>query len=167
MSIKVAGKQPNSNMCFVCGLKNSFGLKAEFFELENGDLVAVFRPAQEHQGYPGRLHGGLSATILDETIGRAITCKNKDIWGVTIDFSVRFRRPVPLDEELRVAARVVKDERRGFEGTGEILTADGQIAVEGRGRYLKMELEKIADFDHESAGWQVYPKDTDYDSFDL
>ena len=92
--IKVTRKQPNSKMCFVCGLGNNSGLKSQFYELETGELLAIFRPTTDHQGYPGRLHGGLAATILDETIGRAIVLKHSDnIWGVTLEFSMRLRKP--------------------------------------------------------------------------
>jgi uncharacterized protein (TIGR00369 family) len=161
-------KQPNSKMCFVCGLDNSFGLKTRFYELDDGQLMALFRPANEHQGYPGRLHGGIAATILDETIGRAIMLSCSDaIWGVTLDFSMKLRKPVPLDKEITVLARIVKDGRRSFEGEGEIILADGKVAVEGRGRYLKMDIDKIADFDHQGDEWQVIPMAEDPETVDL
>lgn len=168
MQVKVSKKQPNAKMCFVCGMENSFGLKSRFYELENGELMALFQPAQEHQGYPGRLHGGLAATILDETIGRAIMLNySENIWGVTIDFSVRFRKPVPLDGEVRVISRIVSDGRRTFEGEGEIVLADGTVAIEGKGKYLKMDIEKIADFDHEGDEWQVVSCSEDPEAVDL
>lgn len=154
--IKISRKQPNSKMCFVCGLENSSGLKSRFYELETGELLAIFRPTVDHQGYPGRLHGGLAATILDETIGRAIILKHTDnIWGVTLEFSMRLRKPIPLDSDVRVRTRVTKENKRFFEGSGEILLADGSVAVEGEGRYMKMDIEKIADFDIEEQMWEV------------
>lgn len=67
---KVTKKQHNSKMCFVCGLKNVAGLKASFYETEDGALVATFTPAAVHQSYPGRLHGGIASTILDTAPGR-------------------------------------------------------------------------------------------------
>ena len=77
MPQKVTAKQHNSKMCFVCGLKNSSGLHASFYEIEGDQLVALFTPCNEHQGYPDRMHGGLAATILDETIGRAMNINQK------------------------------------------------------------------------------------------
>ncbi len=143
-------------MCFVCGIDNKFGLKSRFFEMENGELLGLFHPAVEHQGYPGRLHGGLAATILDETIGRAIMVRHQgDIWGVTIDFSVKYRKPVPLDTELRVVSRIIKESRRSFEGTGEILLADGTVAIQGTGRYLKVDIDSVAEMDVEGEEWFV------------
>lgn len=155
MQVRVKNKQENSKMCLVCGLKNPFGLQASFYELENEEVLAIFTPSEEHQSYPGRLHGGIATAVLDETIGRAIMLTHRDLWGVTIDMNVRFRQPVPLDEELRVVGRITKDTRRIFEGSGEILLSDNSVAVEGRGRYIKLPLENIADFDVAEQEWRV------------
>ncbi len=149
-------------MCFVCGTENSFGLKSRFYELEDGQLMAIFQPSEEHQGYPGRLHGGIAATILDETIGRAIMLKHSsNIWGVTVDFSMKLRKPVPMEGEIRVLARIVSECNRSFQGEGEILLDNGQIAVQGMGKYLKMDIDKIADFDHQGDAWQVIREEED------
>ena len=165
---KVTAKQPNSKMCLVCGLKNPFGLHTSFYELDNGELMAVFKPKEEHQSYPGRLHGGIISTILDEAMGRAIMNHSEGaIWGVTIDLQVRFKKPVPLDEELRVIGRITKDTSRYFEGTGELLLEDGTVAAEGHGKYLKAPLEKIADFDVEAQEWGVVQSGDDPESFTL
>jgi acyl-coenzyme A thioesterase PaaI-like protein len=161
MEHKVTAKQHNSKMCFVCGLKNEFGLHASFFEIEGDQLVALFTPCEEHQGYPGRMHGGLAATILDETIGRALMITTEEAWGVTAEFSVRYKKPVPLDQELRVIGRITRDTRRIFEGTGEILLPDGEIAVEGSGKYIKLPLNEIADFDYEEQDWKTVPDEDD------
>jgi acyl-coenzyme A thioesterase PaaI-like protein len=151
-------------MCLVCGLQNQLGLKTAFYELENEELVGIFTPIDEHQSYPGRLHGGISASILDETIGRAIMMRagDEDIWGVTMQFSSRYKKPVPLNEELRVVGRITKETRLVFEGTGEILLEDGTVAVEGQGKYLKMTLDKISgDVNPEHLDWRVVPSSND------
>ncbi|MGW8287383.1 MAG: PaaI family thioesterase [Desulfobulbales bacterium] len=168
MRHKVTGKQPNSKMCLVCGLKNPFGLLTAFYELDNNELLAVFRPRQEHQSYPGRLHGGIISTILDETIGRAIMMHSTgEVWGVTIDLQVRFKKPVPLDQELRVVGRITNDSSRFFEGTGELLLEDGTVAAEAHGKYLKAPLDKIADFDVETQEWGVIKSEDDPEEVDL
>ena len=167
MRHRVTAKQENSKMCLVCGLKNPFGLKAAFYELENDELLAIFRPSEEHQSYPGRLHGGIATAILDETIGRAILMKDRDVWGVTINFSTRYRRPIPLDEEIRVIGRIDRITHRHFEGSGEILLKDGMVAVEGKGKFIKLPLAEIADFDAEEQEWRVTtsPNDPEYVTF--
>lgn len=164
MRYRVRAKQENSKMCLVCGLKNPFGLHSSFYELENNELLAIFKPMKEHQSYPGRLHGGIATAVLDETIGRAILIKNQDIWGVTIEFATRYRKPVPLTEEIRVIGRITNEAPRYFEGTGEILLGDGSVAIEGHGKFIKLPLEKIADFDFEEQEWKVtpFPNDPEY-----
>jgi len=156
-------------MCFLCGLKNSFGLKGQFFELENNELVCIFKPSNEHQSYPGRMHGGIATAVLDETIGRAIMMKHKDVefWGVTIEFTTRFKKPIPLDEELRVVGRIISETSRTFEGTGELLLPNGEIAATGFGKYLRMPLNKIADFDPIEQEWKVESSEKDPKEIEL
>ena len=168
MICKVTGKQPNSKMCFVCGLKNKFGLNASFYETNNNELVALFKPCQEHQGYPGRLHGGIAAAILDETIGRTITTgKDNEIWGVTLEFNIKYKKPIPLDEEIKVVAKLTFEDKRLFEGTGKIMLSDGKIAATAEGKYLKLPIEKIADFDKDANEWKVVELETDPENIEI
>lgn len=149
-------------MCFVCGLKNPFGLKAELYELENRDIVCLFTPCEEHQSYPGRLHGGIATAVLDEVIGRAILAHHEEeVWGVTMEFTTRFKKPIPLDAELRVVGRITSETSRTFEGSGEILLPDGSVAVSGSGIYLRTPLSRITSFNAEQEEWRVIEKDTD------
>lgn len=162
MSKKITRKQPNSKMCLVCGLKNPGGLHASFYELETGELVGLFTARDEHQSYPGRVHGGMITAMLDETIGRAIMGSNpEEFWAVTAEFVTRYRKPVPLGVELRVVGRVVSQEGRVVNGTGEIVLPDGEVAATGEGRYVKLPLDKIADFDADEQEWRVTPLPTD------
>lgn len=142
---KVLGTQNVSRMCTVCGRDNESSLKGRFLELEGGELLGVFTPLAEHQGYPGRLHGGIASTMLDETIGRSINILDPTVWGVTVELSVRFRKPVPLAGETRVLARITRDSRRLFEGSGEIVLPDGTVAVEAFGKYMKLPIEDIVE----------------------
>ena len=155
-------------MCLVCGLKNPYGLKASFYEIDTGELVSVFTPTHVHQSYPGRLHGGITTALLDETIGRAIMNRKSDaMWGVTVEFTTKFKKPVPLNQELRVVGRITTESSRFFEGTGEILLPDGEIAASGFGKYMKLPLEKIAEFDAAEQEWQVTQNDNDPKQIDL
>ena len=167
MKHKVRKKHQNSKHCFVCGLKNDFGIKAGFYELENNELVATFTPCEMHQSYPGRLHGGISTAILDETIGRAIMIEHSEIWGVTVELNIKFKRPVPYDVELRVVGRITEQNKRFFFGTGELILPDGKIAVTASGKYMKLPLEKISDWDHDEEEWLVVPKETDPTEIEL
>lgn len=153
MRRNVVAAQNVSRMCLVCGIENVAGLHGRFLELDDGELLGIFEPRQEHQGYPGRLHGGIASAILDETIGRAITIPHPDTWGVTAELTVRFKRPIPLAGPIRAVGRIAKDTSRLFEGTGEILLEDGSIAASASGKYVKLALEAIADPAFRETDW--------------
>jgi acyl-coenzyme A thioesterase PaaI-like protein len=161
MKLKVIKKQKTSRMCMVCGQENKFSLKASFYELENEEVVALFRPLQEHQSYPGRMHGGIAGAILDETIGRAIFIKDENTWGVTAELNLKFHKPIPLDEELKVVARITMDSRRIYEGKGEILLPNGDIAISASGKYVKIALDKITEIRDENEIWETILSDND------
>ena len=52
MKYKVLKKQNSSKTCLVCGVKNDLGLKARFYQLENGELASIFNSKEFHQSYP-------------------------------------------------------------------------------------------------------------------
>ena len=157
-------KQPNSYHCVVCGVRNDAGLKVDFYDTVDDEgtpeVEARFTARAIHQGYPGRLHGGLATGVLDETIGRAVNAGNNDgdptVWGVAIGLSPRFHRPVPLDVELTARGRLTRERRSLFEGTGEIYLPDGSVAVSVTGKFMRLPLDEISGIDPEELGWQVY-----------
>jgi uncharacterized protein (TIGR00369 family) len=156
MKHKILRKQHISKMCFVCGEKNDFGLHARFYETDNNELAALMVPSEQHQGYPGRMHGGIAATILDETIARSI-CNGKDeqLWGVTMELKTRFRKPIPIGQELKVIGRVTIEGTRTFEGTGEIILPNGDVAVSAEGKYIKLTIDKIASEQFSDEEWFI------------
>ena len=77
------------------------------------------------------------------------------MWGVTVEFTIKYKKPIPLDVEIRVIGRITNDTGRFFEGNGEVLLPGGEIAATGAGKYLKLPLERIADFDAAEQEWKV------------
>lgn len=148
-------KQPNSRMCFVCGIENPIGLHLKFYTDDEGRCIARFRPKPEHQGYPGQLHGGIISTLLDETMGRVLTSQN--IWAVTGRLEVRFSRPVPLDEELTIVGEVIRNRSRVYEARGEIRLADDTVLAEGSGTYVRIPDERVEEARSALDFWQVLP----------
>lgn len=144
MKYKVINKQYTSRHCFVCGEENKYGVGAKFYELENGEVAGIFKSPMEHSGYPGRMHGGIASALIDEAIGRAILVTDPNAFAVTLELSTQFKKPVPVCKELRVIGRLTSISDRVFEGTGEIILENGEIAVTGSAKYLKMSLEKIS-----------------------
>lgn len=152
MKHKIIKRQYISRNCFVCGIENEAGLKAKFYETASGEVIGIVTPLSHHQSYPGRVHGGVSSALLDEVIGRAVSVgQNENIWGVTLELNLKYRKPVQYDQEIKVIGRVTNDMGRMFTGTAEIILPDGQTAVSAEGRYLKQSAEKISGDDCEDS----------------
>ena len=95
----MAERPDPARFCFGCGAENPRGLALEF-RLEHGRAVAEFAPADYLQGYPGFVHGGVVATMLDEAMSWA--AYGQGIWAMTARLTMRFRKSVPLNEPLVV-----------------------------------------------------------------
>lgn len=143
--IKLSGisKQNSSTGCFVCGVHNEHSLKARFYHLGGGTLTAAFNTLDQHQSYPGVLHGGIAAAILDEVMGRTILSLDDSIWGVTIELNMKYRKPLPTEETLYAKAILTEDKNRYFVCSGAIILPDGSPAVTATGKFMKRSIDQI------------------------
>ena len=157
MKVRVVKKQNQARYCIVCGMENPFGLHARFYDLEDGGLAGFCRADSLHQSYPGRVHGGIISSLLDESIGRVIQVSEPDTWAVTTRMQVRFRKPVPYGEDLLMMAYLTKNGRRLFSAVGKLYLRDGTLAAEASGEYMKLPIASIADMDEHGRDWMLYP----------
>lgn len=153
--IGVRDAQNISKMCLVCGEENPYSLRAQFLNLEDGRICAQFVANEVHQSYPGRVHGGIISAILDETIGRAVQVAQPQVFGVTIELNVRFRKPVPFGAPIKVIAQITEQKRRFFIGEGKLYLEDGSVAAQATGRYMQMDVDSIAEGGLNDDNWRV------------
>ena len=125
--------------CFVCGHRNPYGLHL-FFRLEHNSIVADFQPREEHQGFPGVVHGGIVAAVLDEALGRTSVLGENREWTMTGRLEVRYRRYVPYGPLLRVRATLDSERRRALQASGVLTLADDEdtVLAEGHGTFLPL-----------------------------
>ena len=147
-----------AHYCFGCGRHNPFGMHLEFERAGDG-VVASYTTRREDQGFPGMLHGGLLALLLDEAMGWALYADR--IFAVTARMETRFRRPATLDEALTVRGRITRNRGRRIEVAGEVIDAGGACLVEASGLFLRMrpdaEASALARFQSEfgsGAAWR-------------
>jgi len=124
--------------CWGCG-DTPFGLELPQPEVEGEELYEAYLHFDErHQGGPGITHGGLVAAVLDEACGLLATWYRFPT--VTARIFVRYRRPVPINTELMVRARVESSSGRRIRVRGELLDGDEPLA-EARAAFLHVPLE--------------------------
>ena len=125
--------------CFVCGQRNPFGLRL-VFRVEEKSIVADFQPREEHQGFPGIVHGGIVAAVLDEALGRTSLLGNNLEWTMTGRLELRYRRSVPYGPLLRVRAMLETERRRVLQARGVLTLADNEqvVLAEATGTFLPL-----------------------------
>jgi acyl-coenzyme A thioesterase PaaI-like protein len=126
--------------CFACGRQNESGLNLTF-RREGDRILADYQPRERFQGFPGVLHGGVLATMLDETMSRTGAMRQE--WLMTGKLEIRYRRPAPVDQPLRVWGQILRERRGAIDATGAVELLDGTVLAEGRGMFLRLP-EKVA-----------------------
>jgi acyl-coenzyme A thioesterase PaaI-like protein len=149
-------KQANSRLCFVCGLENPVGLHLSFYETGPGEVTVDFTPPEHYQGYPGVLHGGIVASILDETAGRAHMGAFPPRFMFTAKLEVKYRRNVPIGQPLKIIGKAGKTRGRLAESWSGIYDQQGDLLAEAN--VLLVDVPDPPDpVELEATGWKVYP----------
>jgi acyl-coenzyme A thioesterase PaaI-like protein len=150
-------KQANSRHCFVCGVENPFGLHLKFYEEEPGRVSAEIIVPAHFQGYPGVVHGGIIAAMLDEVSGRTMLRGNPPRWMVTAKLGIRYRKPVPNEKNIYLEGRAKEDNGKVAVVTGTIFDVDRTVLAEAEAVMVNLpeKLSSVAAFGPED--WKVYP----------
>lgn len=124
-------RQPSSRTCFVCGRDNPIGLKVRWDNHpEEGEIRAEVTVAPDFNGYPGIVHGGILAALLDETAGRTVLLDGDfDALMVTAKLEVSYRVPTPTGTPLVVVGRLVRRGVARAEAQAEVRLADGTVTA--------------------------------------
>jgi len=150
-------KQPNSRHCFACGVENSQGLRLAFYELSPDEVEAEYTIPEHFQGYPGVAHGGIVATMLDETLGRATMLGEGDHFMVTAKLTIHYRQPVPIGQPIRLVGRVTRRRGRVATAEGELRLADGTLAAQAEAMLVDFPKVNPSEEQLEALGWRVWP----------
>ncbi|WP_250300072.1 PaaI family thioesterase [Streptomyces sp. NBC_01387] len=106
---------------------------------DDGSVTATTTLGLPYQGPPGYVHGGVSALLLDHTLGVA------NHWGgpsgMTAELTLRYHRPTPLFEPLTVTGRQTSVDGRKISTAGAI-TAAGKVCVSAEGLFIAVQPER-------------------------
>ncbi|MCG3146922.1 MAG: hypothetical protein PCFJNLEI_00357 [Verrucomicrobiae bacterium] len=88
--------------CVVCSPTNPVGMQLHPDLRADGSVAAVFPCAAVFQGYPGILHGGITASLLDGIMTHCLFAH--DVSAVTAELTIRFRHPIAIGTPVTVRA---------------------------------------------------------------
>lgn len=124
----------------VTGPENAIAPPLELVGCDDGSVSGVVTLGLAYQGPPGCVHGGVSALLLDHTLGVANHWAG--LSGMTAELTVRYRRPTPLFEPLTVAGKQVKVDGRKIWTDGSITDSGGDVCVEVDGFFIAEHLPR-------------------------
>lgn len=148
--------QPNSRHCFVCGLANSFGLQLRFYETGTGDVTAEYTVPDHFQGYPGVVHGGIVAAMLDEVIARVQLSGDPPRFMYTARLEIKYRKNVPVGQPLRLVGQAGKSRGKTATRTGKIYGPDSELLAEAEALLIDVPQNVVSGVDLDALGWKVY-----------
>jgi len=148
--------QPNSKSCFVCGLSNPHGLQLRFYSTGPEEITTEIVVPDHYQGYPGVVHGGIVAAMLDEAAGRSLMGGDPPRFMYTARINVRYRKNVPTGQPLILIGKVTKNKARTAAANSALYTADGTLLAEADVLLVDVPKEMLQNVDLEKIGWKVY-----------
>jgi acyl-coenzyme A thioesterase PaaI-like protein len=132
-------KQIHVPSCFGCSPDNPHGLKINFTIKEN-IVLGEFTSHTYHMGPPDAVHGGIIATLIDESIsffGRAVL--KEDVRTMRVE--IVFRNQAPIGERMWVEARLQEEKSRKLIITARVYTEKHTIA-EATGTLYKVKVKE-------------------------
>jgi uncharacterized protein (TIGR00369 family) len=139
---------PHTHSCFVCGDSNPLGLNLRF-ESDGRVVRASLVFGARHVGFTNVVHGGLTATLLDEIMTWACAVQTKR-FAYCVELNVRYLKPVRPQTQLVATAELIANRRgRLFDAKAE-LQGSGVVLAAATGKYLPLKAseatEMAADF---------------------
>jgi len=123
----------DDQQCFVCGPNNPAGLGVQFRESREGPGVEAEVRFPDHlQGWEATVHGGLLATVLDETMIKAASLQG--IKCVTAEITIRYRKPAATGVGYRLAGRILAARGRILLAESTLADESGQVHASATGR---------------------------------
>jgi acyl-coenzyme A thioesterase PaaI-like protein len=92
--------------CLVCSGSNPFGLALDFEVEADGGVTTSFFANPTLEGYPGLLHGGMVASLLDGAMTNCLFAHK--VVALTAELQVRYREPVRIGREILLRAWMEK-----------------------------------------------------------
>jgi acyl-coenzyme A thioesterase PaaI-like protein len=120
--------------CFVCSASNPTGLSLRYSPQADGSVSAKFPGHSALEGYPGLLHGGVIATLLDGAMTNCLFALGHR--ALTVELKVCYHAGVAAAEETLLRAWLEDDSHGLFQLCAE-LRQGGTAKASATGKFMK------------------------------
>ncbi|MBN2706493.1 MAG: PaaI family thioesterase [Deltaproteobacteria bacterium] len=134
---------PNlDRLCFACGTENHFGLKMTF--TTDGERLRSLITLPNHtRGWHNLVHGGILATVLDETMSWAAIHFGKG-FILTKNININFRKPVFIGTPLAVYGEILARKDKELKLKSEVRDQNNSVCCSGAGDFILFSSDEFA-----------------------
>lgn len=125
------------NRCFGCGEANPVGLHLDFLMTEGRTVLCDHTVGDLYEGPKGYVHGGLIATLLDETMSKALRAHG--IVAMTRHMGVDYLRPVPSTAPIRMEGALLRSEGRKHWVEARIVDGNDTVLAHSKGLFVEVQ----------------------------
>ncbi|KAG1736118.1 HotDog domain-containing protein [Suillus paluster] len=104
---------------------------------DESEAVVIVHVGRGLCGHDGIIHGGLLATILDESLARTAIINLPDKIGVTANLSINYRAPTFADQFIVVRISLVDKAGRKSKVSGKVEDLKGNVLVEAHATFVQ------------------------------
>jgi uncharacterized protein (TIGR00369 family) len=130
--------------CFVCGTENPGGLNVAPHK-EGKKVFVRFTPGDVHRGFSKAVHGGITASLLDEVVGVAAGQASGGKCA-TVELTVSYKRPLLVGVEVLAEGWPVRRHGRFVLAAGRVTDPAGKVLATCRGRFLPLDEALVGRF---------------------
>src|SRR5579862_3448382 len=130
------------NLCFGCGGGNPHGMKLVFdADPAARRVTGRFILGEKYQGRMGILHGGVTAILFDEVMGKL--CRFSGEHVVTAELNIEYLKPIRADQEIIVEGTEIERKGRNLFQQAEIRNTEGVVLARGKARFVIIDPARI------------------------
>lgn len=133
---KIERAIPLDENCFATHEKPCEGVGLKVYVTEDKHVVGICKTKKCHQGYEDTIHGGIVSTYFDEVLWYATVVDDINTVAVTAEMTVKYLKAVPVEENIRIIAKPMRQEGRHLYVDGFLLKEDNQIAAEATAHFI-------------------------------
>jgi len=122
--------------CFACG-RSETGLGLTFVQSEKGNVSSEWFCDIKYQGYPGIVHGGVIATLLDSAMTNCLLLKG--VSAVTADMHVEYHSPLKVGSWTIVKASLTRSRSPLFMLDAEVVQNEAVCAT-ATAKFMRMDV---------------------------
>jgi acyl-coenzyme A thioesterase PaaI-like protein len=126
-----------------------------FYDNGENEVFSEYKVPEVFQGYPGVVHGGVVAAMLDEVVARVSMIDDHHHFMMSVRMEVKYRHPIPTETPLYLVGKIVRMRGRLGKAVGEIVLPDGLVAAESAMTLADVPDEIIASADVDALGWRI------------